>query len=322
MPLALLGGCVLLLAVAVLLVGANSKATTTGDPGLASASQQAQQSPDTTLNQPIPTLTLPAQPLTGDPKNRSGLAQTPLDPAKPLAGRRIGLDAGHGLRGDTGAILIDPNTDQVSLSEADLTLDIVLRTRDLLVARGAAVTLTRETSDAFTAPWPPDTNGDGTKEDQFDDLQERVDILNAANVEVFLSAHINSAGDTGSRQGLQVFYCGAVECPFPAEDKSLGAIVLDQLHLQLDNAGVNINTSELLDDTTYDGPDQPATHLFMIGPTNPPHHVRATQMPGVVSESLYISSPTEAAQLQKGGVRQAIALAYADALQQYLTSNK
>jgi N-acetylmuramoyl-L-alanine amidase len=45
-------------------------------------------------------------------------------------------------------------------------------------------------------------------------------------------------------------------------------------------------------------------------------------MPGIVIEALYVTSPDEAAQLKRDSVRQAIAVAYADALQEYLTAPK
>ena len=97
----------------------------------------------------------------------------------PLQGRRIALDPGHGPRDDLGAVLVDPSSGRLILSEDELNLAVGLLCRDLLRARGAIVTLTRETKDTFTAPWPPDTNGDGIKNGQADDLQERIDIINA-----------------------------------------------------------------------------------------------------------------------------------------------
>lgn len=85
--------------------------------------------------------------------------QSPQSPAQstpnlqlPLARPRIGLDPGHGPRGDLGAVLVDPNTGKLVLSEAEFNLDVALRCRDLLHARGASVVLTRETADTFTAP--------------------------------------------------------------------------------------------------------------------------------------------------------------------------
>ncbi|MBF6611535.1 MAG: N-acetylmuramoyl-L-alanine amidase [Chloroflexi bacterium] len=237
----------------------------------------------------------------------------------PLYGRRIGLDPGHGPRGDAGAVLTDPDTGKLILSEDDFNLDVALRTRDLLRARGAAVVLTREAADTFTAPWPADANGDGIVGASGDDLQERVDILNNFKAEVFLSIHANG-GDPSvvERQDVQVVYCGDSDCNFAEQSKQLGHLVSDQLDSKLADAGYTPDGAGLVTDLNTDS-SVPPQHLFLLGPVNPPRHVRATAMPGVLAESLYVSSPEQAAQLNKESVRQAIALAYADALQAFLT---
>ncbi|HUS13766.1 MAG TPA: N-acetylmuramoyl-L-alanine amidase [Chloroflexia bacterium] len=237
---------------------------------------------------------------------------------KPLLGRRIGLDPGHGPRRDLGAVLVDPKTDKLVLSEDELNLDVALRCRDLLEARGAKVGLTRETADTFTVPWPPDTNGDGIKNGQADELQHRIDILNDFHSEVFLSIHANSSSNPAKRQGIQAVYCATDDCAFPAENKRVGKLVLDHLETELAAAGDPVQARELRNDMWSDTPDEPPSHLFMLGPVDPPRHVRAMQMPGVVIESLYVTSPLEAAQLNQDAVRQAIARAYADALQEFL----
>ncbi len=246
--------------------------------------------------------------------------QAGADAARPLAGRRIGLDPGHGPRNDLGAVLVDKDTGKLILSEDELNLDVALRCRDLLQARGATVIMTRETKDSFTAPWPADVNGDGIKHGQADDLQERIDILNDGHAEVFLSIHANSSANPAKRQGIQGLYCATDDCPFPKQSKQLGLLVMDQLEAKLAEAGNPITQRELRSDLWSDGPDDPYKHLFLLGPAEPPSHPRGTHMPGLIAESLYVTSPTEAALLKQDRVRQAIALAYADALQQYLTA--
>ena len=267
-------------------------------------------------------------PTTGPPTPPAG-ATAPQSPAAgptvaagglPLTGRRIALDPGHGPRGDLGAVLVDQATGRLVLAESELNLDVGLRTRDLLRARGAAVVMTRETADTFTAPWPPDTNGDGIKGGASDDLQERVDIMNGFHAEVFLSMHANSSVDPAKRQGIQALDCVDSDCPFPAQEHRLGQIVLDQLAQHLAAVGDPVQRSELRNDSWSDVPGEPPGHLFLLGPVNPPHHVRAALMPGVIVESLYVTSPAEAALLKQDSVRQAIAQAYADALQLYLTT--
>jgi N-acetylmuramoyl-L-alanine amidase len=254
----------------------------------------------------------------GAPPQPSLAPTATLDPNLPLLGRRIGLDPGHGPRDDLGAVLVDPDTQRLILSEDELDLDVALRCRDLLMKRGAEVVLTREMKDTFTKPWPPDTNGDGVELGQSDDLQQRVDILNDFRAEVFLSIHANSAANPAKRQGIQALYCATEDCAFPHESKRLGKLALDQLEAKLADAGYPIEQRELRPDFWADYPGEPPSHLFLLGPVNPPGHPRATQMPGVVVEALYVTSPVEAGQLRQDAVRQAIAVAYADALEEYL----
>jgi N-acetylmuramoyl-L-alanine amidase len=260
---------------------------------------------------------------TAEPAATDAPAATPSpagDAARPLQGRRIGLDPGHGPRNDLGAVLVDKATGKLILSEDELNLDVALRCRDILQARGATVIMTRETKDSFTAPWPADVNGDGIKHGQADDLQERIDILNEGHAEVFLSIHANSSANPARRQGIQGLYCATDDCPFPKQSKRLGLLVMDQLEAKLAEAGNPITQRELRSDLWSDGPNDPYKHLFLLAPAEPPSHPRGTHMPGLIVESLYVTSPTEAAQLKQDRVRQAIALAYADALQQYLTT--
>src|SRR5204862_207568 len=83
-----------------------------------------------------------------------------------------------------------------------------------------------------------------------------------------------------------------------------GQFALQQLGAKLATVGGANYGGEVLTDLSIDS-SQPPQHIFVLGPTNPPRHVRATRMPGVLAESLYISSPAQAAMLNKSSVRQA-----------------
>jgi N-acetylmuramoyl-L-alanine amidase len=244
-----------------------------------------------------------------------------MNPQTPLLGRRIGLDPGHGPRRDLGAVYLDPDTGKLVLAEDELNLDVAMRCRDILAARGAHVVLTRETRQSFSTPWPPDTNGDGVEEGESDDLQHRIDILNGFGAEVFLSIHSNSSGNPAKRRGLQALYCATEDCAFPEQSKRLGRLTLDHLEAKLAKVGYPVEKRELLSDLLEDYPGGPESHYFLLGPASPPRHPRSTQMPGIIVEALYVTSAEEAVQLNRDEVRQAIALAYADALQEFLTSS-
>ncbi|MGH7727248.1 MAG: N-acetylmuramoyl-L-alanine amidase family protein, partial [Vulcanimicrobiaceae bacterium] len=95
-------------------------------------------------------------------------------PAPPTDDRMIALDPGHG-GSDPGAI-------GNGLTEKVLTLDISNRLRDVLLARGWKVTMTRTRDVDVYQP------NDSAR----DELQARDDIANAAGARLLVSVHINS----------------------------------------------------------------------------------------------------------------------------------
>lgn len=97
----------------------------------------------------------------------------------PTNPRLIVIDPGHG-GSDRGAI-------HGGASEADLTLDMAKRLREILLARGWQVRMTRETDvDVYAA-------GDTAH----DELQARVDVANKAGARLFVSIHANAFINSG-----------------------------------------------------------------------------------------------------------------------------
>ncbi len=92
--------------------------------------------------------------------------------------RLIVLDPGHG-GSDTGAM-------HNGLTEKDITLDIALRLRTLLVSRGWIVRMTRDTDRDVYGPNASDVA----------ELQARVDVANNAGARMFVSIHANSSTST------------------------------------------------------------------------------------------------------------------------------
>src|SRR5207247_5995882 len=131
------------------------------------------------------------------------------------------------------------------------------------------------------------------------------------------SIHANGGRKRPGREDLQVLYCSTPDCPFPVESQRLGKLVIDQLRAKLAGAGYQVQTSRLINDLEPTYPGEAPGHMFVLGQAPLPRHVRATTMPGVISESLYVTSPEDAAQLNRDAVRQAIARAYPDAVQAY-----
>ena len=93
--------------------------------------------------------------------------------------RLIVIDPGHG-GSDTGA-------EHGGLKEADITLDMAKRLRDILISRGWQVKLTRDRDvDVYAA-------NDSAR----DELQARVDLANNAGARVFVSIHANAYINSG-----------------------------------------------------------------------------------------------------------------------------
>lgn len=93
--------------------------------------------------------------------------------------RLIVIDPGHG-GSDVGTV-------HGGVSEAQLTLDMAKRLRDLLVAQGWQVKMTRETDVDVYQP------NDSAR----DELQARVDVANKAGARMFVSIHVNGFINSG-----------------------------------------------------------------------------------------------------------------------------
>jgi N-acetylmuramoyl-L-alanine amidase len=102
--------------------------------------------------------------------------------------RLIVLDPGHG-GSDFGAM-------HNGLIEKNLTLDIALRVRDLLVARGWIVKMTRDT----------DRDVYGWNASDVDELQARVDVANNAGARLFVSIHANSSASSMPNGTTSYYY--------------------------------------------------------------------------------------------------------------------
>ncbi|MEG0640036.1 MAG: N-acetylmuramoyl-L-alanine amidase [Clostridia bacterium] len=111
----------------------------------------------------------------------------------PLAGYTIAIDPGHGGY-DGGARARDSG-----IWEKALTLPISLKIEKELLAKGAAVVVTRREDVCLCK------GNTATLTRKRQDLQKRVDIALEAHADVFLSIHLNEYRSRGE-SGPQVFY--------------------------------------------------------------------------------------------------------------------
>ncbi len=106
------------------------------------------------------------------------------DPEKPLAGKTVVVDAGHG-GNDTGALGCG------KINEAALNLDIALHLQKELEAMGATVLMTRQDNTTHS-------------------LEERMVFLNDANPDLAVSVHQNSIAASANAQKIRGYlglYC-------------------------------------------------------------------------------------------------------------------
>ncbi|NLP37394.1 MAG: N-acetylmuramoyl-L-alanine amidase CwlD [Firmicutes bacterium] len=108
----------------------------------------------------------------------------------PLKGKVIVLDPGHGG--------YDPGVMKNGIEEKEIVLKIAFKLRDYLQAAGARVVMTRESDRDFL-----DVPAAGPKKQQ--DMTNRMQIVNAAGPDLFISLHVNAIGSP-IWHGAQVFY--------------------------------------------------------------------------------------------------------------------
>lgn len=111
----------------------------------------------------------------------------------PASGHVIICDAGHG-EPDGGAVSDN------GVSEQEINLKIVLKLQELLEQSGSTVILTRSDENGVY-----DLNKDSMRNKKRSDLENRVDLANAEEADMFISIHLNKI-NIESVHGWQTFY--------------------------------------------------------------------------------------------------------------------
>ena len=240
----------------------------------------------------------------------------------PAPRARVFLDPGHG-GPDPGAVF---HGDGFTVEEAQVNLRVALLTAERLRARGFEVALSRETDDQ--AGGSEDANGDGRVTTR-DGLQSVVDEANRSGADLFLSIHHNGSTNRAA-SGTEVYYCA--DRPFADASFGFGYLVLNHVRAKLQAQGYTSLNRGVMDDSVLYTRGAYRGHLFVLGPLRAPRpgfgpvpsaryapKLRATEMPGVLSEALFVSNPTEAWLLSQPRIHAALADAFADAVDEYFT---
>jgi len=282
---------------AALLASATPPAILTVAAPTVAPSPTASASPSATATQPPPTAT---------PSPRPTATPTALPPL-------IAIDPGHG-GDDVGAVHLDARG-RADVVESEVALDLALRLRDILLARGYRVLLTRD-GDYSVHNTDADVNGDGHV-NHLDEAQLRVDMVNGAEADVLLALHLNAylGEDDQSVAGTLTLYCA--DRPFTERSERLAELVQEEVLAAFDDLGYASRDRGVQDDQTLDTPDSLGEHIVVLGPESE-RIARPCLAPGALSEPLFLTNDREARLAADPQVRARLALAYADALEAYL----
>lgn len=229
----------------------------------------------------------------------------------------VAVDPGHGGI-DLGARRFDDQGHMV-YHESTVNLELGLLVRDELLARGFQVVMTRDT-DREVNEDEVDVSGDGEFEYTLDETQARVDLVNASGADLLLSLHHNAyegapGEDTSNVGGIQTYYCA--DRPFGEDNYRFAELIHERLIQAIHDYGYDIHDRGLLDDAVLVTPDSPGKHLIMLGPESE-RIVRPSQMPGALSEPLFITHAEEGELARDPAFLAVLATAYADAIVAYV----
>ncbi len=214
---------------------------------------------------------------------------------------RIVIDAGHGGK--------DPGTHAGSLREKDIALDIAKRLRDDLEGRGFEVIMTRD-------------------KDVFIPLEQRAFIANSREADIFVSVHVNAAGNRRAR-GLETFYLNLATTADAAEVAARENATTGKVRI----ADVRKLVDQIMNHDRKEESRELATTIqaqiaeTILGRVKHPlnrgvktagfHVLLGAQMPAVLVEVGFVSNREEARQLRSASHRKKMAAAIADGIARY-----
>ena len=271
---------------------------------------------------PRPTDTIEAPTHTPEPSDTPSPSPTVIPSLSPTRlpsktptplGPLVAVDPGHGGQ-DLGARHFDASG-HMDFNEAQVNLDLALRLRDLLVQRGYRVLLTRD-GDYQLHEDGEDVNGDGHHEYVVDENQARIDVINASDAELLLAIHQNAFEGKGAENvgGTVTYYCA--HRPFSDRSLRFAQLVQGKLVEAFQNLGYDIRDRGVRPDLELQTTDHPGHYMIVLGP-KAERIARPSQMPGALSEALFITHQREAELARDPAALDAIAKALADAICAY-----
>lgn len=221
-----------------------------------------------------------------DPRGELNMSAPEALDTAPLEIRTVVVDAGHG-GDDTGRV--GPS----GLMEKDVTLRVARRLEDALKVRGFRVVMTRDGDDAL-------------------DQDARAEIANRAGGDLFISLHANGWFDRQMR-GIETHVLRPVGWAGNGDDDAAEGGFIPWDRVQWRHLGPGLEFAELAQARLI---EQTAARDRGVHRT-PQRVLRGVDMPAVVVELGYLSSPGESDQLDARGYQQKLAEALALAADDY-----
>lgn len=235
---------------------------------------------------------------------------------------RVVLDPGHAAD-ELGAT-------EYGLIERDLNLDMAKRVGALLTRAGIDVIYTR-TDDGRAYG---DQRSLSEYSATFADLEERVDIANAARADLFISIHSNAFSAAPDARGIEVYY--NPDRPFSGRSRELAESIRASIVAALEAHQYAAPPSLIREDTSIMDAAGHTTPYFVLGGereltreemagrggdwealgygTQASIQTHATQMPGVLLELLYLSNEADVALLKDDSARHYMAQGIAEGI--------
>jgi N-acetylmuramoyl-L-alanine amidase len=232
-------------------------------------------------------------------------APTQVATAQPHA-YTVAISAGHGGPDNIGAVHKNAQG-QVDLVEKDLNLAVARRLDALLRAGGYRTVMIRDGDYSLATT----VAGDFAQTVR-NESQARADKANAAGADIILAIHFN--GGEPSQSGTAVYY--DPDRSFGEQSKVLATSIYDAIIARLHAIGYDTQPRGVMNDSATAAGALARGHTFLLGEAP---GFRSTQMPGMIGEALFVTNDSEAALLQRDDVRQAIAQAYKDGIDQYFS---
>ncbi|WNF36986.1 N-acetylmuramoyl-L-alanine amidase CwlD [Bacillaceae bacterium IKA-2] len=196
----------------------------------------------------------------------------------PLSGKIIIVDPGHGGI-DGGAV------SKLGLLEKDVSLNISLILRDYLQESGALVIMSRE-EDRDLA----DSSISGVRNRKVADLKRRVELVNEAGGDLFVSLHLNAI-PSARWFGAQTFYNRTI-----SENEKVAKFIQEEIRNNLENT------------TRF---AKPIGNVYLL---------KHAKIPGALVEVGFLSNPTEAELLNTEAYQQKIAASIYQGILRYYTN--